>query len=77
MLRGVMDEMRGEDGFPSTPEGEERFAAFLLKSYDRGVTCPAKLKAYCTIALKLYFREEAGDGLEILSPREPKRLRDG
>jgi len=77
MLRALMDEMREEDGFPRTPADEERLAAFLLKTYDRGVTCRAKLKAYCSVALKLYFREGSSAGPEIASLREPRWLNGG
>ena len=71
MLRALMDELRAEGGFPRSPAAEERLAAFLLKTYDRGVTCRAKLKAYCGVALKLYFRDDAA--LEIISAAEPGR----
>jgi len=77
MLRALMDEMRQEDGFPRTSADEERLAAFLLKTYDRGVTCRAKLKAYCSVALKLYFREGAANSPEIASLREPRWRSDG
>jgi hypothetical protein len=76
MLRSLMDEMRGE-GFPRTAADEERLAAFLLKTYDRGVTCRAKLKAYCNVALKLYFRERAGDSRIDALLWEPRRRSEG
>lgn len=76
LLRSLMDEMRRESGFPRTPAEEERLAAFLLKTYDRGVTCPAKLRAYCSIALKLYFRDNAAES-EIGSAGEPRRRLGG
>lgn len=61
MLQTLITEMRGEAWFPHSQTMQERFAAFMLKSYDRGVTCPAKLKAYCALAARLHFWEQADE----------------
>lgn len=61
MLQTLIEEMRGEVWFPHSRDMQERFAAFVLKSYDRGVTCPAKLKAYCALAARLHFWKPAGE----------------
>jgi hypothetical protein len=55
MLQALMEEMRGESWFPGSPALEEKLAVFLLKTYERGVTCPAKLKAYCALAARTQF----------------------
>jgi hypothetical protein len=57
MLQALVDEMRGESWYPRSPAIQEKFAAFVLKAYDRGITCPAKLKAYCALAARMHFRE--------------------
>jgi hypothetical protein len=57
LLRALMDDMRDEKWFPRSPATQERFASFLLKTYDRGVVCPRKLRAFCATAAKLYFQE--------------------
>jgi hypothetical protein len=51
--------MRGESWYPRSEAMQEKFAAFVLKAYDRGITCPAKLKAYCALAARMHFRESA------------------
>ena len=57
MLRALLAEMRSESWFPQSEPMQEKFAAFLLNTYDRGVICPAKLKAYCAAAAAQSFNE--------------------
>jgi len=60
LLRGLINDMRGESWFPRQKADEERLAALLLKSYDRGMACPVKLKACCARAANLQvFSSEA------------------
>ena len=62
MLRTLIDDMRAESWFPRSREMQEKFASFILKTYDRGITCPSKLRAYCAMAGRLHFIEpEAGN----------------
>lgn len=55
MLQGLIEEMRGENWFPGSQAMQEKLAVFVLKTYERGVTCPAKLKAYCALAARTQF----------------------
>lgn len=57
MLQALVDDMRNESWFPQSREDQERLAAFVLKTYDRGIACPAKIRAYCAVAARLYFHE--------------------
>jgi len=57
MLQALVEEMSHEDWYPRSEAMQEKFAAFVLKAYDRGITCPAKLKDYCALAARMHFRE--------------------
>lgn len=57
MLQTLVEEMRSESWYPRSDAMQEKFAAFMLKAYERGITCPAKLKAYCALAARMHFRE--------------------
>jgi hypothetical protein len=57
MLQSLIEEMRGESWYPRTRLMQEKLAACVLSSYDRGVTCPARIKAICEIAARQSFSE--------------------
>jgi hypothetical protein len=57
MLQNMLNDMRRETWFPRSQIMQEKFASFIIRTYDRGVTCPEKLKAYCAIAARLHFFE--------------------
>jgi hypothetical protein len=57
MLQALIEEMRSESWFPDAQAIQDKLAVFLLKTYERGVTCPAKLKAYCALAAKTQFSD--------------------
>ena len=63
MLRTIVDGMKEEPWFPKTPEMEEKFASYIIRAYDRGLTCPEKLKAFCAVAARLFFHDTP-DGKE-------------
>ncbi|MDB5523442.1 MAG: hypothetical protein JWM58_1205 [Rhizobium sp.] len=57
MLQALVDDMRGEYWFPQSRAMQEKFALFVLNTYDRGLTCPSKLRNFCSVAARLYFHE--------------------
>jgi hypothetical protein len=57
MLQALIDEMRGESWFPASQAMQEKLAVYVLKTYERGVTCPARLKASCAAAAGTQFSD--------------------
>ena len=45
MLQDLIADLRGESWFPQNRQMQEKFAAFILRAYERGVVCPEELKA--------------------------------
>jgi hypothetical protein len=57
MLQALIEEMRSERWFPGSQDMQDKLAVFVLKTYERGVTCPAKLKACCALAARTQFSD--------------------
>ena len=66
-LQSVLDDMRGESWFPKSKAMQEKFASFVIRTYDRGMICPEKLKAFCAVAAKLYFYE--AESTNLIDPK--------
>jgi hypothetical protein len=62
MLQALIDEMRSESWFPGSQTMQEKLAVFVLKTYERGITCPAKLKAHCALAAGMQFSDPGDQG---------------
>lgn len=66
LLQALMEDMRWESWYPANPAMQLRFAAFLLKTYERGIVAPDQLRNYCRIAARMrYFAEDETSALEL------------
>ncbi|WP_137156770.1 hypothetical protein [Rhizobium sp. FKL33] len=56
-LRGVIRELETEHWYPKSREKQETFVSLLIRAYDRGIVCRARLKTFASVAARFYFPE--------------------
>jgi hypothetical protein len=52
LLQSIFKEISSQPWFSRAPEDQQAFAAYVIKTYLRGLTEPEKLKDFCTAAAK-------------------------
>lgn len=56
-LRSVIRELESEPWYPKCRDRQETFVSLLIRAYDRGMVCRARLKTFASVAARFYFPE--------------------
>ncbi|MDH6264634.1 hypothetical protein M2360_000015 [Rhizobium sp. SG_E_25_P2] len=56
-LRSVIRELEREPWYPQCRDRQETFISLVIRAYDRGMVCRARLKTFASVAARFYFPE--------------------